>query len=158
MRCERDQLLECLRVPRVADALAGREFDSADALVAAALDVATPLSEAEIDQALAAHPRIGERAAGESAEAKFSRAEQAASDDADAQLDDALRDGNERYEAQFGRVFLIRAAGRDRREILRELDRRLLNDPGVETEEVADQLREIAALRLHQVFQAGEGS
>ena len=146
-------MLECLRVERVADALAGRDFDSADALVAEAMDVATPLSEAEIDEALAAHPRIGESSAGEGAESRFSRAEQAASVDADQQLAEQLRSGNERYEAQFGRVFLIRAAGRDRREILAELERRLLNDPAVETDEVAEQLRDIAARRLRQIWE-----
>ena len=152
MRVERETLLGCLRVERWADALAGRDFDTADALVAAGMESATPLSEAEIDEALAAHPRIGERASGDGAEARFSRAEQGEGD-ADAQAEEALREGNERYEAQFGRVFLIRAAGRDRREILAELDRRLLNDPGVETDEVAHELRQIAALRLEQIWE-----
>ncbi|WP_084038163.1 2-oxo-4-hydroxy-4-carboxy-5-ureidoimidazoline decarboxylase [Demequina sp. NBRC 110053] len=154
MRFEREQLLHALRVERVADALAGQDFDSADALVEAAMDVATPLSEDEIDEALAAHPRIGERASGEGAEARFSRAEQAASDDADEQLAEQLREGNERYEAQFGRVFLIRAAGRDRRDIVEELERRLLNDPAEETEETAEQLRQIAAARLREIGQS----
>ncbi|MDN4481172.1 2-oxo-4-hydroxy-4-carboxy-5-ureidoimidazoline decarboxylase [Demequina muriae] len=151
MRLERDRLLECLRVERWADALAGKNFQTADALVAAGIDAATPLSEAEVDEALAAHPRIGDRAEGEGAEAAFSRAEQSASQDPDEQLEARLREGNAAYEARFGRVFLIRAAGRDRREILEELDRRLMNDPGVETDEVAEQLRQIAALRLKQV-------
>lgn len=152
MRFERERLLECLRVERWADALAGRDFETADALVAAGMEAATPLSEPEIDEALAAHPRIGERPDGDGAEARFSRAEQG-EDDADAQAEEALREGNERYEAQFGRVFLIRAAGRSRRDILEELNRRLLNDPGVETDEVAEQLREIAALRLQQIWE-----
>ncbi|WP_084105586.1 2-oxo-4-hydroxy-4-carboxy-5-ureidoimidazoline decarboxylase [Demequina sp. NBRC 110056] len=153
MRFEREQLLECLRVERVADALAAQDFGSADALVAAATDVATPLSEAEVDEALAAHPRIGERAAGEGAEARFSRAEQSSSQDPDEQLAERLHEGNERYEAQFGRVFLIRAAGRTRADILEELDRRLLNDPAVETDEVGEQLRQIAGLRLRQIWE-----
>ncbi|GIG55249.1 2-oxo-4-hydroxy-4-carboxy-5-ureidoimidazoline decarboxylase [Demequina activiva] len=152
MRFDKERLLECLRVERWADALAGRDFETADALLAAAMEAATPLSEPEIDEALAAHPRIGERAQGDSAEARYSRAEQGDAD-ADAQTTEALREGNERYEAQFGRVFLIRAAGRDRREILEELNRRLLNDPGVETDEVADQLRQIAAIRLEQIWE-----
>ena len=152
MRFDPEQLLTCLRIQRWADALAGRDFETADALVAAGMEAATPLSEPEIDEALAAHPRIGERAHGDGAEARFSRAEQGA-DDSDAQTQEALREGNERYEAQFGRVFLIRAAGRDRREVLEELNRRLLNDPGVETDEVAEQLRQIAALRLEKIWE-----
>ena len=154
MELTRETLLECLRVERWADALAGRDFASAQALVGAGLEAATPLTEAEVDEALAAHPRIGERASGDGAEARFSRAEQASSDDPDAQLAARLAEGNERYEAQFGRVFLIRASGRGRREILEELDRRLLNDPAVETDEVAEQLRQIAALRLEQTWES----
>lgn len=153
MQLDRDRLLECLRVERWADALAGRDFETADALVAAGIDAATPLSEPEVDEALSAHPRIGDRAEGDGAEAAFSRSEQASSQDPDEQLERMLREGNATYEAQFGRVFLIRAAGRDRREILGELDRRLMNDPGVETEEVAEQLRQIAALRLQHVWE-----
>lgn len=153
MKLERDQLLECLRVERWADELDGRDFETVDALVAAGTEAATPLSEAEVDEALAAHPRIGDEAEGDSREAAFSRAEQADSQDPDEQLEKMLRQGNEKYEAQFGRVFVIRAAGRDRREIVAELDRRLMNDPGVETEEVAEQLREIAAVRLERIWQ-----
>ncbi|MFW7413539.1 2-oxo-4-hydroxy-4-carboxy-5-ureidoimidazoline decarboxylase [Demequina sp. SO4-18] len=153
MRFERERLLECLRVERWADELAGQDFDTADALVEAGMQAATPLTEAEVDEALAAHPRIGDKAEGDGAEAAFSRAEQASSDDPDEQLEAHLRQGNEKYEAQFGRVFLIRAAGRDRRAILEELSRRLMNDPGVETDEVAEQLREIAALRLKQIWE-----
>lgn len=153
MRFDRDRLLECLRVERWADALAERDFETADALVTAGINAATPLSEEEIDEALAAHPRIGDRAAGDGVEADFSRAEQAASQDADEQLEAMLREGNEKYEAQFGRVFLIRAAGRERRAIVEELDRRLMNDPAVETEEVAEQLRQIAALRLRKIWE-----
>lgn len=153
MRLERDRLLECLRVERWANELAGRDFETADALVEAGIAAATPLTEQEVDEALAAHPRIGDAAEGDGAEAAFSRAEQASSQDPDEQLEAMLREGNSKYEAQFGRVFLIRAAGRDRRAILEELSRRLMNDPGVETEEVAEQLRQIAALRLRQVWE-----
>lgn len=153
MRFDRYRLLECLRIERWADALANRDFGSADELAQAGVEAATPLTEAEIDEAMGAHPRIGERADGDGAEARFSRAEQAASQDPDAQLEEQLREGNEAYEARFGRVFLIRAAGRDRRAILAELERRLMNDPAVETDEVAEQLRQIAVLRLRQLWE-----
>jgi 2-oxo-4-hydroxy-4-carboxy-5-ureidoimidazoline decarboxylase len=36
-----------------------------------------------------------------------------------------LREGNARYEARFGRVFLIRAKGRSGEDILQALERRL---------------------------------
>ena len=53
-----ETLLTCLRVNRWAGELAGREFPDAAALVEAAMAAATPLTEAEVDEALAAHPRL----------------------------------------------------------------------------------------------------
>lgn len=52
----------------------------------------------------------------------------------------------------FGRVFLIRAAGRDRAELLAELRLRLRNDTATELREIGGQLREIALGRLRSVF------
>src|SRR5262249_59164678 len=81
----------------------------------------------------------------------FSRAEQAGVDGTDAAVAQALVEGNVAYEARFGRVFLIRAAGRSSADILDELDRRLQNDTETELGEVVGQLGEIAILRLRQV-------
>ena len=64
----------------------------------------------------------------------------------------AIRAGNEAYEQRFGRVFLIRAAGRSASEVLDQLTARLDNDPEAETAVVAGQLREIALLRLEGMF------
>jgi OHCU decarboxylase len=142
-------LLEsCLAVQGWVDALVdGRPYPDSAALLAAADDGAAALTEAEVDAALARHPRIGERA-GEDHDAEFSRREQAGVVPADAAAREELVAANREYEARFGRVFLIRAAGRSAAEILAELRRRLDNEPGVETAEVAFQLREIALLRL----------
>ena len=60
----------------------------------------------------------------------------------------AIADGNAAYEERFGRVFLIRAAGRTPEQMRAELDRRLGNDDETEAAEALDQLREIALLRL----------
>ncbi|WP_062302367.1 2-oxo-4-hydroxy-4-carboxy-5-ureidoimidazoline decarboxylase [Demequina subtropica] len=148
----REDLLTCLRVSRWADELASRAYPSLLSLERAAVSAATPLSSAEVDEALAAHPRIGERRGGADAEARFSAAEQAASASDDAALASRLAEGNRAYEARFDRVFLIRAAGRSREEIVTELERRLLNDDVVELAEVADQLRGIALLRLRATY------
>lgn len=153
MELARDQLLTCLRIDRWATALEGRDFPDADALVAEAMGLAESLAESEIDEALSAHPRIGERAAGTGADADFSTREQADSQDPDEALAQRLHEGNEEYERRFGRVFLIRAAGRSRADILAELDRRLLNDEATELDEVAEQLRQIAELRLRQTWE-----
>ncbi len=85
-------------------------------LETAAREAADPLTAEEVEGALAHHPRIGERAAGSSAEASLSRSEQAGlqtSDDVSARLEA----GNRAYEERFGRVFLIRAAGRSSEEL-----------------------------------------
>ena len=113
---------------------------------------ARALTDEELDQALSGHPRIGQRSSGTGAAASFSRAEQSASQSADADLAARLEAGNAAYEAKFGRVFLIRAAGRDRPEILAELERRLRLDPAAELEVVGAELRGIALLRIPQLF------
>lgn len=126
-------------------------FAGLDALLDAAR-AAAPLRRFEIDQALGHHPRIGETPVGDGAAQQFSRAEQASVDAGDSALAAALADGNRRYEQRFDRVFLIRAAGRSRAEILAELERRLLLDDQTELAIVSEQLLEIALLRLEQTF------
>lgn len=78
----------------------------------------------------------------------MSRSEQSGVDPSDATVQQALREGNLAYEERFGRVFLIRAAGRSAEKILSTLQQRLHNDPDAEDRIVAEQLREIALLRL----------
>ena len=149
----REGLTACLAVPRwVDDVVAAAPFGSLVELLDVAAAAASPLTTAEVDQALAHHPRIGERAAGHGQVETFSRAEQSASASEDDDLSRALADGNRAYEERFGRVFLIRAAGRSRSEILAELRRRLELDPGAEADLVASELRDIALLRIPQLF------
>ena len=75
----------------------------------------------------------------------MSRAEQAGRRPGDAAVAAALAEGNRAYEQRFGRVFLIRAAGRSATEILAALTERLGHTPAEEEPVVADQLRQIAA-------------
>lgn len=146
----------CLGVPRWIETVVD---DRPYASVADAVDRAaqvlrvTPLSRAEVDAALASHPRIGERAEGRGREAILSRGEQAGLRlDGSESLQEQIREANAAYEARFDRVFLIRAAGRDAAEILAECRRRTGNDPQTEEREVADQLGQIALLRLEGVL------
>jgi 2-oxo-4-hydroxy-4-carboxy-5-ureidoimidazoline decarboxylase len=101
---------------------------------------------------MAHHPRIGERPTASTPEASLSRTEQAAVDPADQDLAAALAEGNRAYEERFGRVFLIRAAGRTAPEILAALHERLTHTAEEEDAIVAQQLREIALLRLEGVI------
>jgi len=65
-----------------------------------------------------------------------------------------LARGNADYEARFGHVFLISAAGRDAPEILAALDRRLGNDPETELRVAAGEHRRITRLRLARLVEA----
>ena len=147
MDLSRVPLLGCLSVPRWADdVLAGQPYADRLALLARADAAARTLTDEELDQALAAHPRIGERHGPQMSAA--SQREQAGVDPAVGDTAARLAAGNAAYEQRFGRVFLIRAAGRDAEEILAELDRRLGNDDEAERAETVDNLRQIALLRL----------
>jgi 2-oxo-4-hydroxy-4-carboxy-5-ureidoimidazoline decarboxylase len=148
-----DQAVQALRAcnaaPRfAAELVAGRPYPDADALVARAEEVARSLPWEDVAVALAAHPRIGDRVEGASAEAQSSRREQSSMADADDETREALLEGNRAYEERFDHVFLIRAAGRSPDEMLAELRRRLDNDEDRERAEVTEQLAQITALRV----------
>lgn len=128
--------------------LAGRPYPDRESLLATAYRFGVVLDDDDLASALSAHPRIGERPVGTGADAAHSRAEQGGVDAADAELAQQLFDGNVAYENKFGRVFLIRAAGRDGPQILAALTERLLNDPEVEARVIRDQLAQIAQIRL----------
>jgi 2-oxo-4-hydroxy-4-carboxy-5-ureidoimidazoline decarboxylase len=144
-----EALRACNAAPRFATAvLAGRPYPDADSLVACAEEVARSLSWDEVSVALAAHPRIGDRPEGSSAEAQASRREQSSMSGADDVTRAALLEGNRAYEERFGHVFLIRAAGRSPDEMLAELRRRLANDADAERAEATEQLAQITGLRV----------
>lgn len=132
----------------VDDIVASRPYASIDMLTAHAAEQAKGWGAAELAEALSQHPRIGEKPEGANAEAAASRREQSAMTDADPAVVAAIAAGNTEYEKRFGRVFLIRAAGRTPDQILAELQRRLSNDDETETAEACTQLAEIALLRL----------
>lgn len=153
IRPSREQLGTALGVARWVDEVAAAgPFGDLDALLATAAAAASELSPAEIDEALAHHPRIGEKPADAAIGAEHSRREQASPDADDPQLAARLAAGNAAYEQRFGRTFLIRAAGRSRAEIVAELDRRLTLDDASELGVVGEQLRDIAILRLTAMF------
>jgi 2-oxo-4-hydroxy-4-carboxy-5-ureidoimidazoline decarboxylase len=146
------ELLACAAAPRFArEVAAGRPYGTAAELADAAATVASGLSWAEIETALAAHPRIGERAEDGSAEAASSRREQASVGTATPDVRTALDRGNHAYEQRFGHVFLIRAAGRGPAEILTELTRRIEQDHAAERAETTAQLAEITRLRVERL-------
>src|SRR4051794_26849542 len=116
-----EQLEACNASSRwVGEVLAHRPYPDTDSLLRTAEGAARRLEWSEVCAALAAHPRIGDRADGRSTEARWSRQEQSAVATSESGTRDALRAGNEEYERRFGHVFLIRAAGRSAEDMLAE--------------------------------------
>ncbi|WP_280365474.1 2-oxo-4-hydroxy-4-carboxy-5-ureidoimidazoline decarboxylase [Nocardia wallacei] len=123
---------------------AARPYADRDALVELAERTTLALTEPQVRQALADHPRIGATTAPGSRAAR----EQSGVDATDADLAERLRVGNLAYEAKFGHIYLVCAAGRGGRELLADLTERLGNDPADEIPVTRRELAAIARKRL----------
>lgn len=128
-----------------------RPFAKSEDLFAASDEVWEALRASEWQQAFDSHPRLGEgHAPAASAQSlRWSEQEQSAAKD-DEVLLDALAEANRQYEAKFGRVFLLCAAGRTGVEILAILRRRMENSAAAELLECARQQQRITRLRLRR--------
>ena len=150
----RPMLAACCDVPRWVDGLlAKRPYGDLAALTAVADQSLRVLDDDEVDRALRAHPRIGDRPQGAGTEAAWSRREQSGVGE-DPGVREALAEGNREYEQRFGRVFLICATGLSAEEMLTSLRRRLTHDDATEVAVVREELRKIALLRLAKVGDA----
>ncbi|MQA60638.1 MAG: 2-oxo-4-hydroxy-4-carboxy-5-ureidoimidazoline decarboxylase [Actinophytocola sp.] len=148
----RRELLTCCAATDLADSVAAsRPYESLDDLLNASDDAIAKLTENGIAEALAAHPRIGQRADGEGREADWSRREQSGAADASPAVKRALAEGNAAYEQRFDQVFLICAAGLSAETMLADLHTRLGNDPATERAVVREELRKITRLRLRKL-------
>jgi 2-oxo-4-hydroxy-4-carboxy-5-ureidoimidazoline decarboxylase len=144
------RLLACCAAPAWARAVAaGRPYPDVVALRAAGDAAVRELTWADVAGALAAHPRIGERAAGAGREAAWSRREQAGVTDA---ARAALAEANREYEDRFGHVFLIFATGKSDAEMLAAARARLAHDEATERTVVHEELRKITLLRLERLL------
>jgi OHCU decarboxylase len=101
-------------------------------------------------EAFAAHPRLGE--SGGSSPVSSAR-EQSRIIGAPGETLAELAEQNRLYEAKFGRVFLISAAGRSAEEILAALLERIDNDPTAEVKLAAEEQRKITRRRLESMLQ-----
>ena len=148
----RPRLLSLTAAEEWADGLlAARPYDDLDAVLATSDAILAKLDEAQIDSALAGHPRIGERAEGLDEEsAARSAKEQSSMSDADTSVQEAITQGNVEYEERFGRIYLVAAAGRSADELVALLRQRLGNDPVTELEVVRGELARISRIRLTQ--------
>jgi 2-oxo-4-hydroxy-4-carboxy-5-ureidoimidazoline decarboxylase len=148
----------CAAVRWVSQLVAGRPYRTPDTLVAASDAAIAALTWPDIEEALAAHPRIGDRPAGAGPEAAWSRQEQSGTSAAGPGAQAALRSANAAYEERFGHVFLICATGLRSSDMLIALHERMGNDLATEHETVRKELGKIAALRLAKAFGSPEGA
>jgi 2-oxo-4-hydroxy-4-carboxy-5-ureidoimidazoline decarboxylase len=144
----------CASTRWVSQLVAGRPYRTLDALSQASDAAIAALDWPDIEEALAAHPRIGDRPTGADREAAWSRQEQAGTSPAGPGAQAALRAANADYEQRFGHVFLICATGLQTSDMLIALHGRMSNDPATEHEVVRAELGKIAVLRLAKAFGA----
>ena len=144
----------CAAQSWVARVLAGRPYGEPDELLALSDTATAELDSAGLEQALAGHPRIGERSPhGSDARAGgWSRQEQAGVASADVELLEQLAAANVAYEQRFGHVYLVCASGRGAAELLELCRARLGNDPATERGVVLGELAKINRLRLNRLL------
>lgn len=135
--------------------LAGRPYADEAELLAASDDATAALDESGLAQALAGHPRIGERPPTRRGDARatgWSRREQAGVTTAEADVVTALDAANADYARRFGHIYLVCASGRSGTELLDVCRARLDNDPVTERGVVLDELAKINRLRLGRLL------
>jgi 2-oxo-4-hydroxy-4-carboxy-5-ureidoimidazoline decarboxylase len=155
-KAARQTLLECCSAPGWAEHMAaGRPYSSAEEAIKQSGAIVAELSAVDLAEALAGHPRIGERPDtrrdGPRA-AAWSAREQSGVDAGDTQTRRALAEGNLEYEQRFGHIYLVCASGRTGKELLALLRGRLQNDPEDEWQVVRTELQKINVLRLRQLL------
>ena len=143
----RELLAVCGSHRWAAEMSARRPFVSMAQVHSAARETWSGLGEDDWEEAFAAHPRIGQRAA-----SPWARQEQAAAGGASPELQAALVAGNEEYESRFGRVFLVSATGLTAQEVLDRLQSRLQASADTELATAAEEQAAITSLRLEKLL------
>lgn len=175
----RERLLACCSSARwAAEVASGRPFASVSEVLGRSDDSVADLTQADLEEALAGHPRIGERSGTAAGEAQgsegdqahedsevgwsrqeaesgvdWSRQEQAGVQAADRAMIQALAAGNRAYEERFGHIYLVCATGRSGPELLALLRDRLGNDPAAEWDVVRRELGKVNQIRLRKLLE-----
>jgi 2-oxo-4-hydroxy-4-carboxy-5-ureidoimidazoline decarboxylase len=133
---------------------AGRPYPDEQALGKASDEATASLDDRGLAQALAGHPRIGDRLAAPEPDREagrdpaWSRQEQSGMNAATDDIRSAIAAANVEYERRFGHVYLVCATGRTAGELLAICRSRLANPPAAEREVVLAELAKINRLRL----------
>lgn len=149
---EAEALEACLSSPLwVAGVLDAAPYPDVEALLEQADAAARALPPEAVLAALAAHPRLGEEVPGDGPQESMYRLEQSSLPQ-DRGSRERLLTAVTAYEARFGHHYLVRAAGLGEEEVLADIEERLGNAAAAELEVSADQLRQVALLRLQAVL------
>lgn len=143
------ELLACCGSKEWARRMARRRpFRDRDHVIEAGETTWRSLSEADWLEAFRAHPRIGARASGRSAEEQFGAR------NASREVLEALARANQAYEERFGHIFIVCATGKSAPEMLALCQERLHNDPVAELAVAAEEQRKITQLRLAELLKS----
>ncbi|HEY1956109.1 MAG TPA: allantoicase [Polyangiaceae bacterium] len=123
-----------------------RPFASGEKLLARAREIVSAFGEVDVLEAVAGHPRIGDKS-----RERFSSEEQSRARAGSAETLAAIAEANRAYETKHGFVFLIYATGKTADEILAAARARLQNTREIELKTAAKELAEITALRLRKL-------
>ena len=129
----------------------GGPYASSEAVYERSDEAVAGLPSADFDEALAGHPRIGERA--RDSHSALSASEQRGMSSATDELADLMRAGNLEYEQRFGRVYLVCATGLSAEELYARLVSRLGNDDETEDLVARTELAKINRLRLRRLLE-----
>jgi 2-oxo-4-hydroxy-4-carboxy-5-ureidoimidazoline decarboxylase len=149
-QAEKELSAVCASPVWVAAVVAGLPYEDLDALLRTSAAAFDRLSWDQVAAAVDAHPRIGQRPAGDGQEAAWSRREQGGVHGAA----DELAEANRAYEERFGFVFLVFASGKSAEQILDAARQRLGNDDETERRCVRVELGKIVRLRLERLVAA----
>ena len=129
----------------------GGPYENAEEVYAQSDRTVAELSAADFEEALAGHPRIGERA--QDGHGALSASEQSGMSSASDELTRLMRAGNLEYEQRFGRVYLVCATGLSAHELYSRLMTRLDNDAETEDSVARAELAKINRLRLRRLLE-----
>jgi 2-oxo-4-hydroxy-4-carboxy-5-ureidoimidazoline decarboxylase len=152
----RAMLERCCGASRWVEAMLARRPFRADAALFTIADAAwAKMGRADILEALEHHPRIGadlaELRKRYGSTASWAASEQAGAGAANEATLLALRDGNVRYEARFGHIFVVCATGKTAAEMLSLLEARMSNPPDAELAVAAAEQAKITKIRLEKL-------
>jgi allantoicase len=131
-----------------------RPYRSLSDLLAKGMDLWARATDADILEAFAAHPRIGEKAPQGHATAQsmsWSGTEQSKVTQASLRAKKRLAAANAAYEKKFGRIYIVCATGKTAEEMVAIAERRLKNGPAKELKVAAVEQGKITELRLRKL-------